>query len=81
MNATHDLCRDGGFLPGRQVLDRYHITQQTLWRWLNDDAMGFPKPLYLGRYRYWRAAELLSWEKEQENSQPPSYSKKRGNDE
>lgn len=58
---------DGGYLPARHVLDRYRISQMTLWRWLNDEDMGFPKPVYLGRFRYWRAADLLKFEQEQVN--------------
>ncbi len=56
----------GGFLPARHILDRYRISQMTLWRWLADDSMGFPKPVYLGRYRYWRIADIEAWEAAQE---------------
>lgn len=56
----------GGFLPARKVLDRYGISDMTLWRWLRDENMGFPQPTYLGRYRYWRIAEIEAWEAEQE---------------
>jgi hypothetical protein len=39
----------------------------TLWRWTSnkdddDDDLGFPKPTYFGRFRYWRLSELLEWE-------------------
>ncbi len=53
------------FLPARKVWERYGITQMSLWRWLRDDAMKFPRPIYLGRFRYWRIAELEAWEAEQ----------------
>ncbi|MBN7776719.1 hypothetical protein JYP49_05595 [Nitratireductor aquimarinus] len=55
-----------GFLPARHVLDRYRISQMTLWRWLADESMAFPKPVYLGRYRYWRIADIQEWEAAQE---------------
>jgi predicted DNA-binding transcriptional regulator AlpA len=48
-------------LPARKVEARYSVSDMTLWRWLRSD-MGFPKPYYIGRYRYWREAELLDWE-------------------
>ena len=34
----------------------------TLSRWLRDPEMSFPKPSVLGRFRYWRIAELEAWE-------------------
>lgn len=63
---TEPVAGSGGFLPARHVLDRYRISQMTLWRWVADDSMGFPKPVYLGRYRYWRIADIEAWEASQE---------------
>lgn len=37
------------------------VSDMTIWRWLNDPEMDFPKPLYIGRLRYWREAELIEW--------------------
>jgi hypothetical protein len=34
----------------------------TLWRWVSDPTLGFPAPVYLGRFRYWKLADLLQWE-------------------
>ncbi len=50
------------FLPARAVWERYGVSQMSLWRWLRDPDLSFPKPVYLGRYRYWRIAELEAWE-------------------
>ncbi|WP_197714430.1 helix-turn-helix transcriptional regulator [Altererythrobacter sp. B11] len=33
----------------------------SIWRWLHDDALNFPKPIYISRRRYWREAEILEW--------------------
>lgn len=33
----------------------------TLWRWLNDPAMRFPKPIYIARRRFFREAEIAAW--------------------
>ncbi len=65
-SVTDPSTGSGGFLPARKVLDRYGISDMTLWRWLRDENMGFPQPTYLGRYRYWRIAEIEAWEAEQE---------------
>jgi len=37
------------------------VSDMTLWRWLNDRAMGFPEPVYIQKRRYWREAELGAW--------------------
>lgn len=37
------------------------ISDMTLWRWLNDAGMSFPRPIYLGRRRYWREADVVGW--------------------
>jgi predicted DNA-binding transcriptional regulator AlpA len=50
--ATRDLC--GG------------VSDMTIWRWLNDPSLNFPKPVYIGRRRYWVESEVVAWL----NSQP-----------
>ena len=37
------------------------ISDMSLWRWLNDPKMGFPKPIVIQRRRYWREADVMSW--------------------
>ena len=37
----------------------------TLHRWCRDERLGFPSPVYVGRVRFWRIAELEAWEDEQ----------------
>jgi predicted DNA-binding transcriptional regulator AlpA len=51
------------FVPARQVRARYGVTSMTLWRWLADDKLAFPKPIYIGRYRYWCLSALVAWER------------------
>ena len=63
VESRMDINQD--FLPARRVWERYGVTSMTLWRWLRDESMDFPRPLYLGRFRYWRATELEAWEAEQ----------------
>jgi predicted DNA-binding transcriptional regulator AlpA len=59
------------FLPARAVWDRYGVTSMTLYRWIADPVLGFPRPTYLGRFRYWKLADLVEWEA----SRPRSPSK------
>jgi len=37
------------------------ISDMSLWRWLNDPALNFPKPIYISRRRYWREADVIAW--------------------
>ena len=50
-------------LRSAAVRSRYgNCSDMWLHRRLNDD-FGFPKPIYLGRLRYWRLSDLIAWEK------------------
>jgi predicted DNA-binding transcriptional regulator AlpA len=51
------------FLPARQVLERYSVSDMTLFRWLRSPQMKFPRPVYFGRLRFWRERDLTSWER------------------
>lgn len=37
------------------------ISDMTLWRWLNEPSLNFPRPIYIGRRRYWREADVTQW--------------------
>lgn len=37
------------------------ISDMTLWRWLNNPELGFPKPTYIVGRRYWREADIIAW--------------------
>lgn len=37
------------------------VSDMTLWRWLNDPELHFPKPIYIARRRYWREADVIAW--------------------
>jgi len=53
----------GKYLPSRPLRRRYHdISDMTLWRWLNDDELGFPRPVIINGRRYWLISELEAWE-------------------
>ena len=58
-----DANDDGALLPARQVWERYGVTDMTLHRWIRDERRNFPKPVYIGRFRYWRLADLQRWER------------------
>ena len=37
------------------------ISSMSLWRWLNDADLFFPRPIYIGRRRFWREADVTTW--------------------
>jgi predicted DNA-binding transcriptional regulator AlpA len=55
-------------LPAGMVRARYNVSDMSIWRWLNDDRLGFPKPLRIHNRRFWRLADLRAWEASQEVS-------------
>lgn len=63
MEITIDRPDPAGFMPARSVWERYGVTSMTLHRWLRDDALKFPQPVYIGRFRYWKIADLETWER------------------
>ena len=37
------------------------ISHMTLWRWLDDASLSFPRPIYIARRRYWKEATVVAW--------------------
>lgn len=56
-------------LPASQVRARYRVSDMTLFRWLADERLGFPQPLRINSRRYWRIADLQSFEVRQSSKQ------------
>lgn len=50
------------FLTGPQVQRRYQKSHVSIWRWMNDEALGFPAPIKINRLNYWRLDDLKAWE-------------------
>ena len=49
------------YLPASHVRTRYGVSDMSLWRWLHDDALGFPHPLRING-RHFGNAHLEGWE-------------------
>ena len=41
---------------------RYDVTDMSIWRWKRDPRLNFPKPIRIGRRKFWDEAELIAWE-------------------
>jgi hypothetical protein len=49
----------GRLLPAKEVRAMFgDICSMTLWRWLNDEGLGFPKPTIMRNRRYWDSDEI-----------------------
>ena len=44
------------------------ISDMTLWRYLHDPYLNFPKPIYIKKRRYWQESEVISWLESQKHS-------------
>lgn len=50
------------YLTGPQVQARYQRSHVSLWRWVKDPDLGFPKPIKINRLNYFKLADLEAWE-------------------
>jgi predicted DNA-binding transcriptional regulator AlpA len=70
MSSVEPLDSDV-YLDSRAVRRRYGgRSDMSLWRWARDSKLGFPQPIYIGKYRYWRLSSLLDWESTRPTSKP-----------
>jgi predicted DNA-binding transcriptional regulator AlpA len=53
----------GKYIPSRDVRERYRVSDMSIWRWLRNDELRFPKPTTINGRRYWLIAELEAWER------------------
>jgi hypothetical protein len=53
------------YLPAAAVRARYGVSDMSLWRWLRNEALGFPAPIRINKRRFWKLADLETWEASQ----------------
>ena len=57
-----DFAQDDKLLSARQVRAVLGgCSDMTIWRYLADEELGFPRPCYIRRRRFWRAGDLRRW--------------------
>ena len=44
------------------------VSDMTIWRYLHDPYLNFPKPIYIKKRRYWQETEVISWLESQKQS-------------
>jgi predicted DNA-binding transcriptional regulator AlpA len=67
---TASPLNDGGcteesnrYLSAPEVMRRLGVSQMSLWRYLHNSKMKFPRPYKFSRNRFWSLCELIAWEK------------------
>ncbi len=50
------------------------ISDMTLYRLANDPTSTFPKPIYIGRFRFWREVDVVAWLNSRPTTRPRSRS-------
>jgi hypothetical protein len=63
--AVATEASNGKCLPTVKVAERYGRTPRTIERWLDDEKLNFPQPVYINRFKYWNLDELETWERKQ----------------
>jgi predicted DNA-binding transcriptional regulator AlpA len=51
------------YLTGPQIRRRYQCSYQTIWRWMNDPEMGFPKPLKINNRNRFAIDDIEAFER------------------
>jgi hypothetical protein len=55
---------DDKLIGARKVRERYNdVSEMSLWRWLHDDKLAFPHPIYINGRRFWKVSQLEAWER------------------
>jgi predicted DNA-binding transcriptional regulator AlpA len=63
LGVASDRSNEDRFLGAPEVEARYGVASMTIWRWLRDPALKFPKPVWVRNRRLWREADLIAWER------------------
>ena len=60
------------FLDARDAVKRRYggRSDMALWRWSQDPSLGFPAPIYIQQFRYWKLSDLLAWERSRPTTNP-----------
>jgi predicted DNA-binding transcriptional regulator AlpA len=54
---------DQEWVTGPQLQRRFGISGMSLWRWMNDPMLDFPRPGHIRGRNYWRLSDIINWER------------------
>jgi predicted DNA-binding transcriptional regulator AlpA len=58
-----DAAEADVYLTGPQLKRRYSRSHQTIWRWMKNPELGFPKPTKINGRLYFHRDQIESWER------------------
>jgi predicted DNA-binding transcriptional regulator AlpA len=64
--GSQEPASSRSYLSSQDVRRRYgNVSVMSIWRWLHDDKLKFPKPrLCIKGRRYWLEGDLIAWERQ-----------------
>lgn len=51
------------YLTAPQVMQRFGISEMTLWRWSHDEKLGFPQPMRIRNRKFFPISDIEAWER------------------
>ena len=51
-------------VPIGRVAERYGVSVRSIDRWMRNESLKFPQPLYILDHKYWSISDLERWERE-----------------
>ena len=62
---THERPSDERYVSSGELHSRYSISGMTLWRWMQDPEVAFPRPVKLNRNgrNFWWLPAIIEWER------------------
>lgn len=57
------------YITAPDVCKRFSISQMSLWRWIGDEKLQFPRPLRIRNRRFFRLDEIQAFEARQRAGQ------------
>lgn len=58
-------------IPVKKVAERFGVTVRTIDRWIVDEDLGFPDPIYINKRRYVDEEQLECWERARASRSQP----------
>ena len=53
------------YMQLHELADRFGVTTRTVFKWLNDESVGLPRPVFIQRRNYFDREQITAWEVEQ----------------
>jgi predicted DNA-binding transcriptional regulator AlpA len=68
--ATGERPSDQRYVSRRELRTLFPVSDMTIWRWMGDPAVAFPRPVKLGRNgrNFWWLPAIHEWERNRAGS-------------